>query len=307
MKLLILDIFHKIHIMKKSLYFISLISFLVFTGFMSVKDTKVKKFTLGDAINKGMFKATVKGKGGYSGDVILMNVVNVSSLDTTIYIEAGRRLNSEDSTVQDILIVKEVPLLVRAGEEKEVNIFGFCCQATNHAPSVDEKFDIGKMADSNLVKLAEFLNKNPYDIGIIQNAVWVVSNNHPLSSVGSSDVNKRKELKKLHNLLAAIKHLPIDFSWYTLTFKTDTARLFSGVPDSLYGDIDYSLWNTSPASLLVVDDRGHVVHRFFSEKIHNPNTYSYEVKLSVDGWPKGKYFLRLVANNQKKLERIFEL
>jgi hypothetical protein len=293
--------------MKKIIYLTILISVVVFTGFISVKSSKEKKLTLGDGLKSGMFKASVKGKGGHTGDCILMNIVNTSSLDTTIYIEAGRRLNSVDSTVQDILIVKEIPLLVRAGEEKNINIFGFCCQATNHSPSKDEDFEIGEMADSNLVKLAVFLSKNTFDESIMQNAVWVVSNNHPLSSVGSSNANKRKELKKLHNLLAAIKNLPLDFSWYSLTFKTDTARLFSGVPDSLYGDIDYSLWNAVPASLLITDDRGHVVHRFFTEKIHNPNNYSYEVKLSVDGWPKGKYYLRLVANNQKKLEREFEL
>ena len=293
--------------MKRQFLFLSLILLIVFTSFISSHETKEKKFTLGDGLKTGMFKASVKGKGGHTGNCILMNIVNLSSLDTTIYIEAGRRLKSVDSTVQDILIVKEIQLLVKAREEKNIDIFGFCCQATNHSPSKDEAFEIGNMADSNLVKLAQFLSINSFDEGIMQNAVWVVSNDHPLSSVGSSDANKRKELKKLHNLLAALKHLPVDFSWYTLTFKTDTTRLFSGIPDSLYGDIDYSLWNTTPVSLLVTDDRGHVVHRFFSEKIHNPNNYSYEIKLSVDGWPKGKYFLRLVSDNQKKLEREFVL
>ncbi len=293
--------------MKKHLLFISLISIIVFTGFITVKSAKEKKFTLGKGLKSGMFKATVKGKGGHTGDCILMNIVNMSSLDTTIYIEAGRRLNSVDSTVQDILIVKELPLLVKAGEEKEINIYGFCCQATNHSPSKDENFEIGQMADSNLIKLAEFLSKNPYEESIVQNAIWVVSDNHPLASVGSSDAVKRKELRKLHTLLATIKHLPVDFSWYSLTYKTDTARLFSGVADSLYGDIDYSLWKGSSASLIVSDERGHVVHRIFVDKFHNPNTYSYEVKMSVDGWPKGKYYLRLVADNQKKLEKEFEL
>lgn len=293
--------------MKTFLAVLAVSLIFLFTGFNAPKTDQDDRLTLGKGVTSGMFKVSLKGKGGHTGECILMNIVNVSSIDTTIYIEAGRRLKSIDSTVQDILIVKEMPLMVRAGEEKEINLFGFCCQASNHSPSTDEAFEIGQMADNGLVKLAEFLSVNSYDLGVMQNAVWVISDNHPLASVGSSNANKRKEIRKLHNTLAAIKNLPIDFSWYSLTYKTDTARLFSGIADSLYGDIDYSLWKNTAASLLVTDDKGHVVHRIFVNKVHDPNTYTFEIKMSVDGWPKGKYFLRLVADNQKKLEREFEL
>ncbi|OFX28470.1 MAG: hypothetical protein A2X08_07740 [Bacteroidetes bacterium GWA2_32_17] len=271
------------------------------------ENNSLKILNIEDAINKGIVKAEVSGKGGHGGECINLNITNLSSVDTTIYVEAGRRLNSEDSTVQDILIVKELPILVKAGEEKNVNLLGFCCQATNHSPSKGEKFDIGHLADSELFAIAQFLNKNPFDEDIMQNAVWVVSNNHPLSSVGSSNQNKRKELKKLHNVLAAIKHLPEDFSWYSLTFKTDTAKLFSGVPDSLYGDIEYSVWNNCEVSITLSDSIGHVVKRFMVNKPHNPNKYNYEIKTSVYGYQKGKYFVRLFTNNQMKLEKTIEL
>ena len=290
--------------MRTILFPLVLISSIIF--FSSLSTNKLvadKKLGIEDAVKKGLFKAIVKGKGGHGGECINLNITSICSVDTTIYVEAGRRLNSEDSTVQDILIVKELPIFVKAGEEKNVNLYGFCCQATNHSPSKDEKFDLGHMADSNLVKLAKFLNKNPFEEGIMQNAVWVISNNHPLSSVGSSDASKRKELKKLHNLLAAIKHLPIDYSWYSLTFKTDTARLFSGIPDSLYGDIEYSVWNNSNVSLTFSDSIGHVVKRFFVNKPHNPDKYTYEIKTSILGYPRGKYFVRLIANDQMKLEK----
>ncbi len=287
--------------------FLLLLAIIVFSSLSSDKKVEVKKLGIEDAINKGLIRAVVKGKGGHGGECINLNIISIASVDTTIYVEAGRRLNSEDSTIQDILVVKEIPIFVKAGEEKNINIYGFCCQASNHSPSTNEKFDIGHMADSGLVKLAQFLSKNPFEDGIMQNAVWVISDNHPLSSVGSSDASKRKELRKLHNILATIKHLPIDFSWYSLTFKSDTARLFSGVPDSLYGDIEYSIWKNSSVSLTLSDSIGHVVKRFFSNKPQNPEKYTYEIKTSVFGYPKGKYFVRLFANDQMKLEKTVEL
>jgi len=268
---------------------------------------KQKKFSIEDAVKSGMFKAEVKGLGGHSGECITLNVLNLSSIDTTIYIEAGRRLNSVDSTVQDILVVREVPLMVKAGEEKNIKLFGFCCQATNSGPQKDAAYDLGHMADSQMVRLAVFLNQNPYDEYTIQNAVWVVSDNHPLASVHSSDVSKRKELRKLHALLASIKHLPVEFSWYTLTYKTDTTRLFSGVADSLFSDFDYSLWKNCAASLTLNDSMGKVIKRFFVNKAHNPNTYNYEIRISVANLSKGKYYVRLIADNQMKVEKVFEL
>ncbi|MBI5538777.1 MAG: hypothetical protein HY951_01860 [Bacteroidia bacterium] len=294
--------------MKSIIFQTILLSVIILFSSLS-NDNKVteKKLGIEDAVNKGLIRATVKGKGGHGGECISLNIINITSVDTTIYVEAGRRLNSVDSTVQDILVVKEIPILVKAGEEKNINIYGFCCQASNHSPSTNEKFDIGHMADSGLVKLAKFLDKNSFEDGIMQNAVWVISDNHPLSSVGSSNSNKRKELKKLHNLLATIKNLPIDFSWYSLTFKPDTARLFSGVPDSLYGDIEYSIWKNSSVSLTLSDSIGHVVKRFFANKPQNPDKYTYEIKTSVFGYPKGKYFVRLFANDQMKLEKKIEL
>lgn len=294
--------------MKSMIFQTILLSVIILFSSLS-NDNKLteKKLGIEDAVNKGLIRATVKGKGGHGGECISLNIINIASVDTTIYVEAGRRLNSVDSTVQDILIVNELPIFVKAGEEKNVNLFGFCCQASNHSPSTNEKFELGHLADSNLVKLASFLNKNKFDEGIMQNAIWVVSDNHPLSSVGSSDANKRKELKKLHNLLAAIKHLPVDFSWYSLTFKTDTTRLFSGIPDSLYGDIEFSIWKNSSVSLTLSDSIGHVVKRFFANKPHNPDKYNYEIRTSVYGYPKGKYYVRLYANDQMKLEKAIEL
>lgn len=268
---------------------------------------KAKILNIEDAINNNYVSANITGLGGYRGYCILLQVSNLLNVDTTIYIEAGRRLNSIDSTVQDILITKEVKLFVKAGEQKNINLFGFCCQATNHAPSQNEKFDVGHLADSNLVKLAKFLNSNNYDNDIIQNAVWVISNNHPIYSVGSSNSTIRKKINNLYNTLASIKHLPIEYTWYSLTYKTDTAILFTGIPDSLYGDFDYQLWNNSNVSITMNDSTGHVVKRFMANKPHNPDKYNYEVRTSVFGFPKGKYTINLFANNQLKIVKKIEL
>jgi hypothetical protein len=267
----------------------------------------VKKFRLNDALKKNLATATAVSLGGHQGECIELTISNLADHDTTIYIEAGRRLVSADTSEQDILIVKEQPLFVRAGQTITTRVYGFCCQASFHSPAQGGSFYAGELADTNLRKLAEFLNANPYSNSVMQNAVWVVSDNHAIASVHASDSIDKTKIRKLHNFLSALLGLPNDQNWYTLTYLIDTNRLFSGMADTLYADFEYEVWNPCGASLIINDEQGNVMKRLFVNKKHHPDKYLFSFKISVEGWPKGKYYVRLFANDQKKAERIFEI
>lgn len=279
---------------------------LLLLALFAVKDDK-KKLFLNEALEKSMIKADVSGLGGYQGYCIELTATNTSSIDTTFFIEAGRRLDSEDSTVQDILLVKEIPLFVKAGETKTIPVYGFCCQATNSGPSKGEKYRIGDLKNEKLVAIAKFLNEYNYDLSTTQSAVWIVSNGHVLSSITAETPEKRKEIRPLQNFLAKLMGLSETFSWYTLSYKEDTTRLFSGNADSLFGDYEFELWNNCIVKLIINDDKNNVIRRLIVDKAYNPGKYSYELKMNVSEWPKGKYYVRLYSDNQRKVERVFEL
>jgi len=279
---------------------------ILILSLFAVKDDK-KKFYLTEAIEKNIVTATVNGLGGYHGYCVELTATNNSDADTTFFIEAGRRLDSEDSTVQDILLVKEIPLFVQAGKSKTVPVYGFCCQASNSGPMKGEKFSIGKMGDEKLVAVAQFLNSHSFDESICQSAVWIVSNGHSLSSITAETPEKRKEIKPLQNFLAKLMGLSESFSWYTLSYKADTSRLFSGNADSLFADYEFEIWNNCLVRMIINDEKNNVIKRVMVDKAYSPGKYSYEFKMNVSAWPKGKYFVRLYADNQKKVERVFEL
>ena len=95
----------------------------------SAEDNK-KFLSIEKAIKEGIISAEITGKGGYKGECIEMNIKSLIDDDTIVRIEPGRRLLSDDTLLQDILIVKEIQLFLAAREKKQVNIFGFCCQAS---------------------------------------------------------------------------------------------------------------------------------------------------------------------------------
>ncbi|MFH2144250.1 MAG: hypothetical protein ABIJ97_17620 [Bacteroidota bacterium] len=284
------------------IFLICIVPLLSFNADMTEK----KSITFKDAIDKNLIKTIVTGLGGHQGNCVEIEVRNISSYDTTFCFEPGRRLVSEDSTVQDILIVKENSFFLASGKNIVISGYGFCCQAHNSSPRKSEIFKIGDLADDNMVKLAEYLNKNDYPDDAMQGAVWVLSDNKPLDCINSTDENVDK-VRKLQKFVATLAKIDINLAWYSIVYKTDTSMLFSGIADTLVGEVEYQLWNNCEASLVMYDNNGKIIHHFYKNKLLGPDKYIYPVKFSVFDWPKGKYFIRLFADGQMKKENVFEL
>jgi len=284
---------------------------IIFLSFVAVspvlKDNKKKYLSIEDAIKNKVVTASIIGKGGHTGECIDLNIESLIDKDTLIRIEPGRHLVSDDTLLQDILIIKEIQVLLAAKEKKLMNIFGFCCEATNHSPYKGAKFNVGYMPDSSFIKLAMFLSASNLPLDVMQSAVWVLSNNHTINSITNENENDKPKMKELYKLIAGVKGLDMKFPWYTLKYKTDTARLFSNRPVKLLAEFEYSLSDPANVDLLIRDSRNVVVTNLFTDRPQNPNNYNYRFSLDVAKWPKGKYFVILYVDNQLRIKREFEL
>lgn len=295
---------------KKSIILAGILSVFLFFAFTYISKRRLseeKSISIEKALNQGIVSAKFSGAGGYSGELIDLQLKSLISVDTLIKIEAGRRLTSDDTLLQDILIVKELELFLAANEVKKLKLFGFCCQASNGGPKLGSGFKVGFMEDSSFIYLARFLSKSNLPIGVMQSAVWVLSDNHSLSSIHNDNEKDKGKMKELFGLLAALKGLDYKYPWYTLKFKTDTNRVFSGKPNQMFAEIEYNLRNNSTVDLFIKDANGLLVKQLFMNRPHHRGEYSYRFNLDVANWPQGKYYLRLYADNQLKMEKMFEL
>ncbi len=120
----------------------------------------INSFSIEDAAKKGLIKLSIKAKGGYTGEVIEMKIKNLTNRKLELNIEAGRILDSKKNVEQDILVTKKEDFFVIANQLKTLNVFGMCCQAHNAAPQNNSDYAVGKLADSNLIKLACYIDKN---------------------------------------------------------------------------------------------------------------------------------------------------
>ena len=268
-----------------------------------VKQDQPEEYTIEQAAKKGLLKFTIKGKGGYTGDVIEMKIKNLFSKRFRIKVPAGHRLDSKDSTIQDILVTRPEELMLAAKEERTITISGMCCQASNGGPGVKNEFRVGKMADSLLVKLAEFIHLNKfYNNYAAQQAVWVVSDNNRMESISSGEKGERD---KIHEFVSKLTGKPIPT--YTIDYEQDPSVAFSGRPKELKGKIEYYINVNTLVTCGVYDAKGRIVELFFQDSAHDPKAYLYEFVFHTTGIPKGTYYVRVFADGQMRKEQKIEL
>jgi hypothetical protein len=246
----------------------------------------------------GSLKTIINGLGNYQGDCIEFDLQNTISDTLFVEIEPGRRLISKDTTIQDILIVKRKRFKIFPRMREKLKGNGFCCQSNNHSPYENAKFDVGCKADSNWVKLAEFINVNDFPTQATQSAIWVLSDNHPLSSVHADDLSSIYPLRKI---VAEIKG--VEIPWYSLTYKADTARLFSNRPKNIYGNFKYRVKNNSVITISVRNKNGAIVKTLVAKEAKGPGEYIYRLNMNVEKWKKGEYSIYVYQDYSKQIVR----
>ncbi len=287
---------------KKLFQFLFLILVQIFFNTSFLFSNKLKYKSIDEFVKKEKIKIKIFGIGGYQGNCIKFDISNKTSDTLFIRIEPGRKLISEDTTIQDILIIKEqlITLLPKASLIRDG--YGFCCESSMSSPYKNSKFDIGVMSSQNIVKLAEFLNENRFPISAMQSAIWVFSNNHQISSIIDDDEKKVRPLKEfVANLLG------IEIPWYSITYAKDTARVFSDKALLIYGIMKFKIQNNCIVTITVRDNNGMLVETIAEELSYGPGNYFYNVNLNINNWLKGKYTIFIHDDSKLNTKADFEI
>ncbi len=196
--------------MKKSSWLLTAIgSVLVVTVPAKPTSANNKFISIEKALKKGAVNMDIRGRGGFSGNCLTLAIVNTTGDSGYYWVEAGRRLHSNDTSTQDILVTKDIYIPIAKNQEKHYVIFGFCCNEHRHGPGLTSSYTVGTMANLKLVKLARYLSKHAnFKVGLMQDAVWVISDNMPIDEIKdlASDRDKASA-DSLTNEVASIKSM----------------------------------------------------------------------------------------------------
>ena len=265
----------------------------LFSGF-SLKQPvaeKEKYTALENYLKAGKINARLTALGGHSENCMSIELKNLSKDTVFLFLEPGRRLLASDTTLQDILIVKKQNIILAPLAVQRINGYGFCCESNNSSPSKGATYSIGRMAPDSWVKLAEFISTNKFPKEALQSAVWVMSNDHDISSVHAED---EKSIQPLRKLLGELKG--VEVPWYSKTYEKDANMVFSGRQEYILGTIHYKLKNNAIVSIVVRDKWGTIAKTLVEEAAKGPGPQEYDLQLNVKGWGKGEYTITIMQD-----------
>jgi hypothetical protein len=261
---------------------------------------KSKHSSLEEMVREKQLGINICGMGGYQGDCIMMSFYNLAPDTSFLRLEPGRILASADTLAQDILITREELITLAPGERRSIMAFGFCSEANKAAPDSAGLFNLGEMADSSLVVLAEFLNDkgNNYPEDAIQHAVWCMTDDYELSEIYNADFAGTAELLEL---VAGLKG--IQYTW-------DENRNVIQAPESriaISGEVEIFIPNACLVDIYICDQDGKK-WEILEEKVpYKPGIFQYTFRIMAINWPGGTYFLRVMSDDKLLYQKEFDM
>ncbi len=271
--------------------------FLLLTNVMLAAD----EISLDDAIKKKLITAQIKGRGGFTGPVIDLSIKSISTQPVTIKVEPGRKLHPDDPAMQDILVTQRLVVVLKPSEEKKLVLNGMCCISHNKPPSPGIGFKVGKMADSSLIKLANFINSTRmHSSADAQHAVWVFSDNKRIEGIDITNIANKPLLNFVCNL--AKKKYPE----YSIEYEKDETLAFNEKAVKVKGFFKVKVEKQGTLAMVLYDQEGKEISRDEMPGPSKPAEYSFEYGFRVKGFEKGVYTGKVLLDgkelSQVKLE-----
>ena len=164
--------------------------------------------------DRRFFYEVLDGEGVHYGKC--MAIVLKSKIDSFVFIklDCGTLLIPDDSMVQTMLVTNDAEFPLYPGQTYSTRFYAMCAQIHDKAPDIETIFRIGEMADSNLLRLANYLDANYLQNMLGQHAVWAMTDQADFEELKKygADSNSVIKTKEILNELNLTTKLTAQFS-----------------------------------------------------------------------------------------------
>ncbi len=180
---------------------------------------KTKKMTLRTAIFKKFVRARAVATGTTGENAMQLSVANLGEDTLSITTESGLLFDSPDSTRQPLVLMGEDIIVLNACEERSVLIPAFCGNAPKNCPIRGMEYKYARQLDTSLVSVLKYAKKNNISKALVQNAVWMFTNRHPLRSV----YDPSQPLQSEEFIAYLSKRLKMEVPKYYINYQLNTS------------------------------------------------------------------------------------
>jgi len=170
------------------------------------------ELSITEAIDKGMLELKISGAydqrifyevvnkdGVHYGKC--MAIILKSKIDSVVLLrlDCGTQLIPVDSSVQTMIVTQKAVFPLYPNETYATRFYAMCGQLHDAAPNIETTFRIGELADTGLLKLANYLGENYIQNMLGQHAMWAFTDEadfEELKKYGadSLSIDKTKEI-----------------------------------------------------------------------------------------------------------------
>lgn len=144
-----------------------------------------------------------------------MVILLKSKIDSIVYLrlDCGIQLIPEDTAVQTMIVTRMAVFPLYPNEIYSTRFYAMCGQIHDAAPNIETTFKVGELADSGMVKLANYLGKHFIQNLPGQHAVWAYGDQVALTELeryGADSISLTKTIEILKILNLKTKLTPKD-------------------------------------------------------------------------------------------------
>jgi len=259
-------------------------------SFLQIAHATIHSQSLEALYASGKVSVSFIGKGGHQNNCVQLVIKNNTADSVSGFAEAGRRLNSINDSEQDILLVKSANFRLGARQKDTIDLTGFCCQSKKSSPVRGSLFTIGTMAPAIWLLITNLIDRENFPPDAIQNAIWVLSDNHDIRSIPAY---RAPAMDKLRHTVADI--LDIDLPWYSFRYEGDSAHLYTGTKTHFFAQIAFEIPQRAIITPQVALPNGEIIYTGDSQHfkagenviavefpIQNWNVAAYDLFLTED-------------------------
>lgn len=261
--------------------------------------------TLNKALESNMIAVAITGADqsgnsgsytpSYTGLCIQLEIENLTGNNIKVFLDAGRFLQPEDTSVQRMMVTKDQMITLIKKSKKKTRAYAMCSQLLRHAPGTSTKFSLGKKADGKLLELAQLLSKNNYQSGAAQSAVWALTDNDDVYNITSDNPAETKALRTFIKAAKGIKDEPAVNKNSAFNLKQDASGTFMKYnKGKVNGSFEFELKADTPLSLTLFNDKGDVARKCMQDYTFHEGTNTVTYEFSYFNTPAGNYHLKLI-------------
>ncbi len=265
------------------------------TSFTTQHVNIASNLDLKSALKSEIVTADILSNGKYSGRSVEMTLTNNKMKSVQILIPAGTMYEPENDDEQTLIQLEDELITLKPNEKRMVRLAAFCTEAHDSAPSSEGTFTLAQNTNPKLKDLISYIDGKSVSKKAYQDAVWSITDHRPISNIVAEDA----ETKKFRTHIASLTGQKD--TWYTSpqNYEQQADGRINSETVKITGELKFATDGVTAVHQALCDADGNVL--FTGNKAtprKNDNT-TLRFSVSVKGWEKGDYMVKVIRGDQE--------